>query len=130
MKRRSRTRRVLKWVGVVACVTIAAAWVALPWRRIAVFGLPTLYIVPEFKRPYPVVSIFHIDGYQYRFGCVQYLVFEGIAVPYWLVFLPAILFTAILWRGDRRPPRGHCQECGYNLTGNVTGVCPECGVAI
>ncbi|UCG15461.1 MAG: hypothetical protein JSV19_09200 [Phycisphaerales bacterium] len=24
-------------------------------------------------------------------------------------------------------PRGHCQSCGYNLTGNVSGVCPECG---
>ena len=24
-------------------------------------------------------------------------------------------------------PRGHCQTCGYDLTGNVTGVCSECG---
>jgi hypothetical protein len=22
---------------------------------------------------------------------------------------------------------GHCRKCGYNLTGNVSGVCPECG---
>ena len=29
----------------------------------------------------------------------------------------------------RRPP-GHCQTCGYDLTGNVSGVCPECGEAI
>ena len=30
-----------------------------------------------------------------------------------------------------RTPRikpGHCQ-CGYNLTGNTSGVCPECGTA-
>ena len=26
-----------------------------------------------------------------------------------------------------RIPRGHCTACGYNLTGNTTGVCPECG---
>lgn len=26
-----------------------------------------------------------------------------------------------------RYPSGHCQSCGYNLTGNVTGRCPECG---
>ena len=25
---------------------------------------------------------------------------------------------------------GHCRKCGYNLTGNVSGVCPECGVGI
>ena len=32
---------------------------------------------------------------------------------------------------ERRPfyPPGHCQKCGYNLTGNVSGVCPECGTA-
>ena len=26
-------------------------------------------------------------------------------------------------------PPGHCQKCGYNLTGNVSGRCPECGEA-
>jgi hypothetical protein len=25
---------------------------------------------------------------------------------------------------------GCCGQCGYNLTGNVSGVCPECGTAI
>ena len=30
---------------------------------------------------------------------------------------------------ERRPfyPPGHCKMCGYNLTGNESGVCPECG---
>lgn len=27
-------------------------------------------------------------------------------------------------------PLGHCKKCGYNLTGNVSGVCPECGTKI
>ena len=27
-------------------------------------------------------------------------------------------------------PAHCCQQCGYNLTGNVSGVCPECGAAI
>ena len=22
---------------------------------------------------------------------------------------------------------GHCQHCGYDLTGNESGICPECG---
>ncbi len=30
----------------------------------------------------------------------------------------------------RRPPPNHCQSCGYNLTGNVSGVCPECGESV
>ena len=25
---------------------------------------------------------------------------------------------------------GHCTKCGYDLTGNVTGTCPECGTEI
>ncbi len=29
--------------------------------------------------------------------------------------------------GRRKHPPGHCQRCGYNLTGNTSGTCPECG---
>ena len=27
----------------------------------------------------------------------------------------------------RQRKKGLCLKCGYNLTGNVSGVCPECG---
>jgi hypothetical protein len=27
-------------------------------------------------------------------------------------------------------PSGLCQQCGYDLTGNVSGICPECGSPI
>jgi hypothetical protein len=29
--------------------------------------------------------------------------------------------------GDFEPPATRCPRCGYDLTGNVSGVCPECG---
>ncbi len=61
----------------------------------------------------------------------------------WLVLdwlPPALFFPAPLWavlwawlyvrlrnRLLLRRARGHCLECGYNLTGNVSGRCPECG---
>ena len=40
--------------------------------------------------------------------------------------------TAVLVYLDRRrrPGPGFCAECGYDLTGNVSGICPECGRAI
>jgi hypothetical protein len=38
-----------------------------------------------------------------------------------------VIVTDELGRPARRP--GHCQNCGYNLTGNVSGRCPECGKA-
>jgi hypothetical protein len=40
------------------------------------------------------------------------------------------LILPVTWgiRTARRQPRnGACKACGYNLTGNVSGVCPECG---
>ncbi|MDB5293091.1 MAG: hypothetical protein JWL69_4332 [Phycisphaerales bacterium] len=30
-------------------------------------------------------------------------------------------------RGIIRRDRGLCPHCGYDLTGNVSGTCPECG---
>ena len=32
--------------------------------------------------------------------------------------------------GPRVPSPGYCVNCEYNLTGNESGVCPECGTKI
>jgi hypothetical protein len=50
-------------------------------------------------------------------------------IPLWMPFLIAAIPTGLLWWRDRRipSPPGHCQKCGYNLTGNMSGTCPECG---
>ena len=57
---------------------------------------------------------------------------RGFVCPLWLVFLCTALPPTMLWllRPRVRFPTGHCQTCGYNLTGNVSGVCPECGTKI
>ena len=31
---------------------------------------------------------------------------------------------------SRRRSKGLCTECGYDLTGNVSGKCPECGTLV
>jgi hypothetical protein len=41
-----------------------------------------------------------------------------------------ILFGMPLWRRWRSRARGRCPACGYNLAGNISGVCPECGAGI
>lgn len=49
-------------------------------------------------------------------------------IPLWIPFLIAAIPTALLFYGyRRRPGPGCCQACAYDLTGNVSGVCPECG---
>jgi hypothetical protein len=30
----------------------------------------------------------------------------------------------------RRQPTGKCRNCGYDLTGNLSGRCPECGLEV
>lgn len=49
-----------------------------------------------------------------------------VMIPMWLPFIVIAVLTALLWHRDRRPPTGHCDLCGYDLTGNESGVCPEC----
>ena len=50
----------------------------------------------------------------------------NISIPLWLPCVAIAIPTFILWWRGRRHPPGHCQRCGYDLTGNVTGVCSEC----
>ena len=39
------------------------------------------------------------------------------------------LFGSLIFAGRHYPP-GHCRRCGYNLYGNKSGRCPECGKSI
>ena len=52
----------------------------------------------------------------------------SVGIPLWIPLVVVAIPTGLLWRRERKRPRpGHCRSCGYNLTGNVSGVCPECG---
>jgi hypothetical protein len=55
--------------------------------------------------------------------------------PIWLLPLPFAIYPTIVfirgpYRRYRRRKKGLCLNCGYNLTGNVSGICPECGEKI
>jgi hypothetical protein len=54
-----------------------------------------------------------------------------IGVPFGWVLIFMTIPTAFLWYLDRRRfPAGCCQKCGYDLTGNQSGRCPECGTEV
>jgi hypothetical protein len=46
--------------------------------------------------------------------------------------IPFLLLRNLLSAGDRRRrlSQGKCPNCCYDLTGNTSGVCPECGTPV
>ena len=57
-------------------------------------------------------------------------------VPCWFLAGVSAILPALWLRSDRRDRlirrrrlAGLCLTCGYNLTGNLSGRCPECGTA-
>lgn len=71
----------------------------------------------------------------------QNLGFGAVVVLFFLSFLFAGFIGAWMFgrltpysqggrKHKRKIPHGHCQNCGYDLTGNVSGRCSECGMKI
>ena len=67
------------------------------------------------------------------FKCFHYRRWWGdsttVRVPHWSMLLTTAIVPGV-WLVTRRRARrraGCCLTCGYNLTGNTSGVCPECG---
>jgi len=44
--------------------------------------------------------------------------------------LPIIWSLMLIHAYQVRHRQGFCRECGYDLTGNASGVCPECGTNV
>jgi hypothetical protein len=54
-----------------------------------------------------------------------------LVVPVLLMAMLPIAVVTLRWAGRRRRLKlSLCLRCGYSLTGNTSGVCPECGTAV
>jgi hypothetical protein len=75
------------------------------------------------------------EGFQHFTQSPTYRLAPGLSLRAYgrYVFLPLWIPAGLLGAlsaAPRRGPAGRCRYCGYDLTGNTTGVCPECGVRV
>ena len=56
--------------------------------------------------------------------------FHHVFICVLFAILPIIWFINWLKTRRRLAMLGKCRACGYDLTGNTTGECPECGVVV
>ena len=151
-----RIRRVAKWTGAGVATLVLLAWAAI----VPLFHSNLLYIdfgVGSFRgslnygalswdwfhRQLPPLAVgvaarwaprvgnladcFGIDPPQFKRDAISTYVYLPLWVPFLLVAAPTAL---LLYRDRRRTSPGHCPKCGYNLKGNVSGRCSECGTPI
>ena len=151
MRRRLRLLRIAKRSGVVVCLMVVAIHIASAWWCVTAWSATRKYSYRSFYIGSGAVELrWRTDQWDgpaagawglYRHQAPPMIwtpavtrgplprlqwPFVSIIIPLWVLLLIAAIPTLVLWRLDRRPKPGHC-PCGYNLTGNVSGVCPECG---
>lgn len=95
----------------------------------AVYALGTIlfFVIDEIMFPPPPNWILN-----FQFTLLDGLYFWG------FLFVPEAGSSLLAWwirfesprRIGLRPRYRKCRACKYNLTGNVTGVCPECGTLV
>ncbi len=119
MRRRSGMRRALKWAFTSLMVLVLAAWMFA--ARVS-FDVTQRYSVGLTGREVDVLlwgsprASAQPDHYTY---------------PLWIPLTMAGGGAGVFWLLDRRRATpGLCANCGYDLTGNVSGRCSECGAPV
>lgn len=123
------------------------AWHRNPYRDqenilplIGFFGLAPVFgalgywsAVGVYLRRHPSASAAFVAGLISPLGIILFsgglsLLFVYYSVGF--VFVPGILSGAIVGCFFQAPRDAGSCECGYSLTGNVSGRCPECGTIV
>ncbi len=99
--------------------TVGIFWVRSYWH-------------PYFTR-FGSFNVWSSDG-QLTVARVWYDNAVDVQFNYWwcvaLLFVIPVLRLCSWPKGRSRHRSGFCPTCAYNLTGNTSGVCPECGTRI
>ncbi len=128
-----RLRTFTLWTGTTLCVLIAAGFVVSAWWRVwvAVPGGPCIGVNAGGLGCYSSTLAgrpgYMPNGVGLRFALVGMTRVNGFTLPLVYPFAAVAIPTLLVWRFWRTPVKpGHC-KCGYDLMGNTSGVCPECG---
>lgn len=74
-----------------------------------------------------------LEQMKLMFALPQHTSYLNASISYCPMGIPALILITIsswhFWRRLSYPP-SHCQSCGYNLKGNKSGKCPECGQVV
>ncbi len=158
--RKSHLRGLVKWGGLLTCLVLIVAlpfsvrgiyclqilskdtWWQIGIGRGALrlqWGLKQRTLIPP-RTPQPTISLHEWSDPRKNVLVPRWKKFPEtwmqmprteVDIPIWLPLTAVASLTTFLMVRDRQRPRpGHCHKCGYNLKGNVSGVCPECGERI
>lgn len=127
----------LNAVSLVVAFLAAAAWLSYPPdpQSVAVYGGRPWYD-PSRTRQDDGLAL--VPGASRAQGDANWMRSRGWRAAYPCIFGAALVLplSAVTLRGldeyrrRRAARREGCRSCGYDLTGNVSGVCPECGAAV
>jgi hypothetical protein len=128
----------LTWYWVVWLLTVAADWAALAvfWQlgrgqarrtRLAAYLFFVLALLAIHETAMAGI-LWGVAGRGLLWALLGTYA-ATVAVLDVLMAAPAALLLGggVIFGWRRTPPPGFCAVCGYNLTANTSGVCPECG---
>lgn len=140
MRKPTRRLRFLVRLGFGLSALIVVTWAVTLWVGVTAdtrhfhggiggggFGFsvlaPTVSSEPGVSTWFPNTVQWMPEAHRHPYRDVDFYMF----IPFWCPLVVLLVPTLILFRRVRAKPPGCCRSCGYDLTGNTTGTCPECG---
>ncbi|MFM9994900.1 MAG: hypothetical protein ACKVU4_03765 [Phycisphaerales bacterium] len=135
-------RRILMHTSLGAGIIVTlATWISIRWHAVYVhhrimcgitYGQLSISWVPPNNavQPHWIVGP-HPDLFRWWPFWIVNQYSGDIGLPLWPIAVGLLYLPIAIWLIDRRARRAGTRcSCGYDLTGNTTGVCPECGEAV
>ena len=108
------------WLGYVGALVLLE-WV-IP--ALLLLGIVSFFL-PHHQRIWPLtIALIGVTAVLMNLNAAHWLTFRLWSLVQFET--AAVAVAAIFWRSRKKAP-GFCHRCNYNLTGNTSGICPECG---